>query len=192
MKLIKNIDYKRKVLIGLSINFIILIVIIYFFVIPYSKHVLEANQRLIDNRVQFETKLIKEEKFSKISKNITKIEDNMRKIEESFINQNNKLEFITMFEGLADENSVHMDMKIDFETITPQNKSPKLNLTLTGNYTNLMNFLVSIENLKYYINITKININASPSNSINRSMGPNNSLNNSSLTMNIEAITHWK
>ncbi|MDA3840174.1 MAG: type 4a pilus biogenesis protein PilO [Patescibacteria group bacterium] len=190
MKLNKNINYKQKVLLGLTSNFVIAFLISYFFVFSYINRVEEASILLINHRVEFETKLIKEEKFSKISKNLTKIELDLRKIEKAFIDTNNKLEFITMFEGLADRTGIDMKMNINFEKISSKDSSAPLTLTLNGPYDNLMNFLVSVENLNYYINVNNIDIKNSNIAS-SRTVAPNQNRDNS-LTMQLSALTYWK
>jgi len=184
MKLNKNISYKQKVLIALSLNLIVLFLIVYFFITPYIDSVKAANKALIGRRTEFETMLIKEKKFSKISQNLSKIESEIDKIDRAFINKNNKLEFITMIEGLAEHNSLSLDMNIDFEAIE-KNKTVPLRLTVIGTYNNLMNFLVSIENLNYYINVNDVSIS-----SAGRSATGNE--NESSFTMNINSNTYWK
>ena len=191
MKLSKNLNYKHRALIGLSVSIIIVFLISYFFVFSYYNSVIKANNMLMDHRIQFETKLIKEEKFSKISKNLISIEDDIKEIEKAFIDQNNKLEFITLLEGIADENNVELDMNINFDEIASNDKTTPLDLILVGAYTNLMNVLVTIENLKYYINIQEININNSRGVRTKASV-LNNSPSNNSLTMNINALSYWK
>lgn len=191
MKLNKNLNYKQKILLGLAINFSIIFFILYFFVFSYLDIVKEANLMLINHRVDFETKIIKEVKFSKISKNLSKIEDEIKIIDKSFIDQNKKLEFITMFEGLADDNKIKMIMDISFDKINTKNYSVPLNLTLSGSQQNLLDLLVSIENLDYYININTIKIS-----SINNATAKSSMLDKissgSNLTMNIGAMTFWK
>ena len=153
MKLNKNLNYKHKASLSLSINIVVIFLISYFFVFPYYNSIIKANAMLMDHRIQFETKLIKEEKFSKISKNLTLIEDDIKKIENAFVDENNKLEFITILEGIVDDKNVDLKLNINFEKMVSNNKIIPLSLVLLGTYDNLMDVLVSIENLKYYINI---------------------------------------
>lgn len=189
MKLNKNLDYKKRALLSLVLTTIVLLSIVYFFVFSYLDKVEEANHSLSNHRIEFETRLIKEEKISKIDKNLTDIAPDVKSIEKTFIDENNKLEFITMLEGLADKNLVNLEIKIDFNKIDPKNKSNYLNLNLLGSYSNLMNFLVSIENLDYYINVNNINLSSPINNSGSVAGVPSDTRN---LTMNIGALTYWK
>ncbi len=191
MKFNKNLNYKQRAFLGLTINIAIMIAISYFFVFSYFNRVINANAMLINHRVEFEIKLIKEEKFSKISKNLSEIENDVKRIENAFIDQNKKLEFITMFEGLADDNRVEMMMNINFDKMNPKDKSIPLNLSLTGNYDSLMNFLVSIENIKPYININQVNLRSSSSNT-KKPTSLGNIPSNNNLTMTIVALSYWK
>ena len=140
MKLNKNLNYKQKILLGLGVNFFIIFLIFYFFVLLYIDVVKGANIALMNYRIEFETNLIKETKFSKISKNLSEIENEIKIIDKSFIDQNKKIEFITMFEGLAEDSNVKMKMDINFDKIDSKNMSTPLNLSLSGNQQNLFNF----------------------------------------------------
>ena len=191
MKLNKNLNYKHKASLSLSINIVVIFLISYFFVFPYYNSIIKANAMLMDHRIQFETKLIKEEKFSKISKNLTLIEDDIKKIENAFVDENNKLEFITILEGIVDDKNVDLKLNINFEKMVSNNKIIPLSLVLLGTYDNLMDVLVSIENLKYYINIENIDINNSKSVRNKASVLSGVSSNNI-LTMNISALSYWK
>ena len=191
MKLNKNLNYKQRALIGLSINLVLVLFISYFFVFSYYGNVVKANTMLMDHRIQFETKLIKEKKFAKISKNLTEIKNDVKKIENVFIDENNKLEFITILEGLADDNGVSLEMNINFEKITANDKITPLNLIIDGTYSNVMNVLVSIENLKYYINIENIGITNSK-NTKSKASILNKVANSNNLTMSINALSYWK
>jgi hypothetical protein len=77
---------------------------------------------LMNHRIEFATKLIKEEKFSKITKKLSDINDDIKIINKTFIDKNNKLEFITMLEGLAENNNVDLNLNINFNQIASNNK----------------------------------------------------------------------
>lgn len=191
MKSTKNINFQQKSLIRIFFTTLALLLMLYFLIFPYTKKVSKANIALSEHRTNFETKLIKEEKLSKISKNLNDIESRAKNIDKVFIDENNKLEFITMLEGLAEKNFVNLEIKIDFNKIDPIKKTNQINLVVNGSHLNTMNFLTTLESLIYYFNIYNININSNRTNIGNATI-PGTNLSQNSLTMDINAITYWK
>jgi len=192
MKLTKNLNFKQKSLVNLAAIILVTIIIFYFFVYVYIEKVKTANKLLIEHRVQFETNLIKEEKFAKIRKNLNQIESELNLINKAFINENNKLEFITMLEGLASKHNVEMEIKINFDSIDPKDKSIILNLNTSGSYKNLLNLLQSLENLDFYVNIDNLSFSNSKISPNRSSLLGGTTAGSNNLNLLVQAKTYWR
>jgi len=190
MKLIKNIDLKKKILFGLSFNFFVLFLIIYFIIIPYKDIILKTKSKIISGRVALQTRLILEQKNSKISQKINTVKPDLKIIDGVFITEGDELNFITSLENLAEINNLKLNITLGLDNKDKKTSSLPLKLTLNGNYNNVMNFIGGLENLRYYINILDLDL-SNTSEQANSSR-KNSATINTNTKLNINALAYWQ
>jgi len=154
-----KMNTKQKIIAIILIVSLICLVIVYFIIIPTTENIKKIKNEILTQKINFEKNLDQNKNITQITEQLKIIEPELKKFNNIFINQSQELEFITILEGIANQNK--MVQKIN---LAPgQNKKnyqiTKLNISLSGSFLNLINYLSDIEALDYYINIYSIDIN---------------------------------
>lgn len=136
--------------------------LIYFVVMPTISDIKKMGEEIENQRIDLEQKYIKGQSLRKLTENLKKIEPQLVVLDQIFISQNHELEFITALEELANQNNI--SQKINLQELPKDGnkayqKTP-LQISAKGNFINLMNYLIDLEALNYYININSINLSS--------------------------------
>ncbi len=153
-------DSLRKKVVFLSIYGFLLAGIILFFVRPLVFNILEMTREINQKE-----KILKQKHT--LGKDIAKNLNKLREIKNSsytcsaFVVSGEELEFIESLEKIADKCSLKQN--IDIGEIIDKKKTKKLPVTVTleGNFTNLLKYLVFLEKEKYYVNIYSLALSSS-------------------------------
>ncbi len=157
---IVKINLKNRIII-MIIGFLTLFALILFFiVIPTIHDILDMGQKIEEQRIDLEKKYIKGQNLRQLTTNLNKINSQLSKLEQIFISENRELEFITTLEGVANKNSVNQKINLGVQEDMPgyDYKKMTLQLLLQGNFTNIMNYLIGLESLEYYVNVKNIEL----------------------------------
>ena len=192
LKKLPKTNYKQKI-IYLSAVFIALSgIIIYFVLLPAINDIKKLRAEIINQKVDLEKKLSQEKNMTKLSDKIKKIEPQIDILENIYINKNRQLEFITVLEGIADKQQVAQKI-----VLNPENETKELNyyktplsIVVQGTYNNLINYLINLENINYYINIYSLSLNSSGQSG--RTSHPPGGEAEQNLVLRISAYTYWK
>jgi hypothetical protein len=126
----------------------------------------EAQKRTIDNEIN-QKKLAK---IPQMQKTFGELEENNKKLRSS-LKKEDQVDFIKKIEILAEETQNKIDLKIidegqkdnaktkvksESKIKLPSNEYISLQANLSGNYSNLYNFIKRMENFEYYVNIISI------------------------------------
>lgn len=160
--------------------------IFYFIITPTQKKIKNLKNEILIQKINFEKNLEEVRNSNKINEQFSKITPDLEKLENTSINKNNKLEFITTIENIAHKNN--LIQKID---LTPAGnikifEKTKLSLTLSGEYMNFIKYLSDINKLDYYINIQSIEISKISSPKTMEQQKESN------LHIKINADTYWR
>lgn len=180
--------------------------LIYFAIMPSVAEIKNLENQIINEKINNEKKYQTENNIIVLNKKINELEVGIRSLDEVFINKNREIEFITVLENIANKNNVIQKITLTSPTENQQAKTAKkskatdkessssdssspLMITLTGNYKNIVNYLVEINSLSYYVNIEGLNFS--------RELSANSPLNDNSnrgqiITLNMTAKTYWK
>ncbi len=156
----KKINIKRKITFTIVIFLLVNALIVYLIIIPTINDIKQLRVNIITQKTDLEKKIAREKNINILSEKLDKIEPQMKKFEQIFINQNRELEFITTLEGVALSNKVLQKINLNLNAAKTEQTYRKipLELKIQGNFNNLLQYLTNLENLNYYINITSLEI----------------------------------
>lgn len=147
------------------ISYIVLVVIaigglIYLIILPTAKDIKKINDDVLAERIDLEKKYLRGQLLRTTIENFEKIKPQEDKLNEIYIGQNEELKFITALENIA--NKYNLDQKIQLAENTDTGsviyESLALNITTSGSYINILQYLKDIERLNFYFNISKISV----------------------------------
>ena len=190
-----NISYKQKI-ITFTVSYGLLIFIVsYFLLMPTIDNIKNLKKDIINQKIELEKSKNRDQNMAKLSTDIKKIEPEINYLNQVFTDKNNKLEFITMFEGLANKNNVTQNLDMDKgEPIKASlfQKNP-ITVTVNGSYSDLVAYLKDVETLKQYINIRNLNLAIDTANRENYSVSSGSNLSsNKKGQLFFNADSFWK
>lgn len=158
----KKIGTEKKISIAGFIIAAIIACIIIFVIIPGISGIKKIGEDIMQQRIDAENKYKKGQKLNKLAENLKIIEPQIEKLDQIFINQNDALKFITSLEETAEKNKVKQKINLLIAQKAPFNNYQKmpLQLFIEGNFIDELNYLLSLENLNYFVNIKLLEITA--------------------------------
>jgi Tfp pilus assembly protein PilO len=156
----KKINIKRKITLVIVVFLLASALIVYLIIINTINNIKQLRVNIITQEVGLEKEMAREKNINILSEKLDKIEPQMKKFEQIFINQNRELEFITTLEDIALSNKVLQKISLNLNAAKAEQTYKKIPLALNiqGNFYNILQYLTSLENLNYYINITSLEI----------------------------------
>lgn len=191
---LNKINPKKKLWLITAALLASLLIICYFIIRPTIKEIKDLRAEIIKEKIELEKNINQERKKAKLGAKLKKIKPQLDKLDGIFINQNRNLEFITTLEGIAGKNSIEQKIDLKF-TKTEKNQSYKkipLTITAKGKINNLINYLVDLETLNYYINIKSLDISQSQTPPHGPSSRPGAQKASGGATLTLNADTYWR
>ncbi len=192
----KKINIKRKITFVIVVFLLTNALIVYLIIIPTINNIKQLRVNIVTQKVDLEKEMAREKNINILSEKLDKIEPQMKKFEQIFINQNRELEFITTLEDIALSNKVLQKINLNLNAVKAEQTYKKipLRLNIQGNFYNLLQYLTSLENLNYYINITSLEMTKEISSGSTLlptdSSGAKQIIGN--ISMAISADTYWQ
>ena len=190
---IKNLSIRNKMIATFLAYSLLIFFIIYFIIFPRVKFIRENGREIIERRVFLEEQYIRARNFKENNEEMKLVDADIQKLDEVFVNYDNDLQFIETLEKIAIDNNVNQKISLgaikneeisEFEKIT-------LEISANGNFLNIMNYLIDLETLNYYINISSLDIFESKVD-IERGPGEEGPSSSSNVSCKITADTYWK
>ena len=182
----------KKKLIAISVIFIAAIFgIIYLIIIPTINGINQIKTKVEKQLTEAEKKYIKGQSLKELKENLEKINPELKMLNKSFVIKGQELSFITALEELACKNNVQQKINISaFKNLDDSKTFQKipLNLSAQGNFSNLMNYLIDLESLSYYVNINTLELPLSSAKSFAANRGMDQP---SGINIAISADTYW-
>ena len=167
------VNYRKKIYLKILILIIAIGVLIFFGINPIFSKINQTSQKIQ------ETQFILSE-FDQQKKYLESLKNDSEKIKEEniilsqvLIEPQNIVNFIIALEKIADatENQMEINVITPKKKITPNASAQQpvqedefynvpFNLSLEGKFNSLMDFLVLLENMEYYVDVGSINIEA--------------------------------
>ncbi len=205
---IQKMPLGQKIIILILGNIAWIIAVIYIIILPQLDSIDDFGKRIKDHKIYIERQYEAKQSTLKNKQNIELIEKQMDKIDQMFISQNRELEFITTLESLADKynlqqkisleqtNTGNKDKNKDKSKIKSDYKKVMLNLNLEGSFSNIMNYLIDLEALNYYINISSLDLGSAEKISTRRyppsPLAEENNQQDNNIVCKLTADTYWK
>jgi Tfp pilus assembly protein PilO len=182
---IKKINYLNRLYLLTGIFLSILLALIYLIIIPTISEIKDTKKEVINQKNELEKKLNREKNLSTLNEDLKKIEPEVDFLNQIFIEKNKELEFITTLEGIAAKNDINQTLSLNTDKSAKFGQYTKtpIGITADGKYNNLIDYLKNIEAMKYYINISSLDMvleNQDPSSPYKKGR------------LQISADTYWK
>ncbi|MFH1112119.1 MAG: hypothetical protein V1712_03585 [Patescibacteria group bacterium] len=178
---------KQKILVS-AIGIVAIVVgLLLLVIIPSINRIKDLSSQIFSQRIELEEIYLRGQSLKQTLTQYQQIKPTISVLNNAYILEGHELELITTLENLSEKNNIPLNIKLT--STIPVGKSVKilpLQLTLSSNFINSMNYLIGLENLDYYINITSIRMSANLNN-------PLENLNhNSNLTTLLLANAYYK
>lgn len=192
MKLINlsNISLIKKIITNLIIFLFTIFFLISFFILPTIKDIKHVGNEIETQRTNLEKKYAKVQNLKQLAKNLNKIEPELDKLDQIFINKDDELGFITNLEKIATTNNINQKINLGGNQLI-ENKIYKkipLQISTNGSFSDQLNYLINLESLNYYINIKSLEISQEKNNIKNNT----EKLPQTNLNFLITADTYWQ
>jgi len=192
-----KLNLKNKITASLIGFLIIILSLIYFIVIPTVNDIKAMGQTIEAQREDLEKKYIKGQSLKQLTENLSKIEPKLDLLNQIFINKNRELEFITSLENEANKNQVSQKINLSApQKVENENfQKTSLQLITNGGFIKQLQYLMNLENLRYYINIKLLELSLTAD---GEQLKANNQgalpapAETNNLNMYIDADTYWE
>ena len=189
MKEVSNI--KIRVIILFTIYVIVILLIIFIIFIPSVKEIQKMSKNIKEQKEYLMNQYNIDKNLRSTSENLKIVKYNIQDLNDIFVYKDKEVEFITTLENVASKENIEQSIKITPPKDKDTNyKKTQLQLTTSGNFENILNYLTELEKFKYYINIYSIDINKNPGSKIKGLEDVENV--STSVTCVINAYTYWK
>jgi len=186
-----KLNLKNKIIVSSLIFIIAIFCLIFLIVLPTIKEIKSISEDIEAQREDLEKKYIAGQDSKQLAENLEKIKPQLDLINKIFINKNRELEFITSLENEANKNRINQKINLNApeEVINQPFQKNVLQLSSEGSFIDLLQYLMNLEYLNYYINIKSLELTSTSGGGQNFLPYQNNNANNINLSIN--ADTYW-
>lgn len=188
-KEIVKLNLKNKIILSLASFLVFIFIVIYFVIIPSIRDIKNIRDEIEAQRVDLERRYVKGQSLRNLSEKLQKAEEKIHVLDQVFIGKEEGLEFVTTLEGIAGKNGVSQKINL-LPSLAADNgyyQLVPLQLFPQGNFNQLMNYLVGLETLNYYINIKSLDLSSS-----SRTAAPEAGAPPGNVNLFIAADTYWR
>jgi len=152
-----KLNSNKKIYILSSTALIILFVLLVFVIIPFHNQINSYNNEIYDQRVQLAIQKQQRENIEETQRDYNKIKNEVDKISKVFIRKDKTLNLISDLEIIAAQKNIDQKIAITSNAETAPSNTLDLKISLTGSFTNIVQYLVKLEKLDYYVVIDDLN-----------------------------------
>ena len=158
-------NLKNKIIINIIISILIIGCLAVFIILPTTKNIKKIGNEIENQRIDLETKYIRGQSLKQLNENLKKIEPQLYILDKTFVQQDQELELITAMEKLANKNNItqKINLEINKKNNNENYQQIPLKISTRGNFINLINYIIGLETLNYYININSIQLSSNSS-----------------------------
>lgn len=152
-------NFRNKIIILILLLIVGISLISLFVIRPTVKDIKEISLAINQEKENLEIKYQKGQLIKKATENFEKAKPLRNKLLSVFIPKNKELEFITTLEKISQEYGVNQKIDLKTEEIKEE-KSIKilpLQISLEGDFTQILKYLDKLRKLNYYFNISSLN-----------------------------------
>lgn len=150
--------YKNKLFLSFFGIGAVLILMIVFFIVPSIQQIIQMNNEITQQRLDLEKKSSLGLNIKNTKADLKEIEDNIFQLDSFFIKPGEELSFISSMETLGIKNGIKLTINPKFpgQDIGGRIKAIPLQISAEGPYDQIQKFLLDLEALPYYYNISSI------------------------------------
>ena len=171
---------KYKIYIAIAITLLMLGLLVSFIVAPTIQNIYSLSDQVKQEKISLATFELKEKNIKLLKNNQTEVDEKLKIMEASLIPPANSLAFILPSENIASQYNIAQSIAILSSTEDDKKSRSKdkassysldkipylsVNLRAGGSFNNILTYLLAMEQMGIYTDITTINIIASSSNS---------------------------
>lgn len=169
---------KYKIYIAIGITILSLTLLTVLFVVPTIQDIYSLAQQVKSQKVELATFELQENNIKDLKKNQAEVEEKLDIVESALISPDNTLALILPFEKIAAQNNITQNITIHNSPSDDKEERGKdkggeyslnnipylpVNLSLRGDFKNILAYIAAMEHVGVYIDTTTINITASSS-----------------------------
>lgn len=189
---LKNIRTNTKIFLFFLFSILITVLIVNLIIIPKVNFIKESGHSIVERRKFLEEQYERVKNLKQGKIDIERIQSNIGRLDEVFVNHEQDLEFIQTLEELANKNNVAQNISMsNAQKIKNEYEEIILEINLEGSFYNIMRYLIDLETLEHYVNIKSLNINSLDRNK-NLEISAEDSSSASRVSCKIVADTYWK
>jgi len=188
---VKNLSVKNKMIITFLFYFFLIFLIAHFIILPRVNYISKSGKEIMDRRIYLEEQYIKVRNFRKNNEEMKLVDKDIQRLDEVFVEYDGDLQFIETLENLATDNKIEQRISLGKIESEKNNEFEEITLEIfaEGNFLNIMNYLISIETLGYYVNISLLDISRL---NIEKNFVGDESNNLNKVICKITADTYWR
>ena len=153
------IAYRNRFIIGIIFILAGCFIIIGFLIVPNIEGIKKINEEISLEKEDLEKKASLGLNIRQISADISEIEKKIGSLNKMFIKFGNELEFLTTLDNLSQKNKVKAQVIPKFSDRAPEKPTKiPLNITISGERNNVINYIYNIDVLPYYFIIDSVEI----------------------------------
>ncbi|MBU4332118.1 type 4a pilus biogenesis protein PilO [Patescibacteria group bacterium] len=139
---------------------LLLVGVVVFVIRPTARELKELSATIKNQRENLKKLYPEGQQIETIQAEYQQIKPKFESLSSIFVAPGKELDLITALEKIAAENNI--EQEIDLRRQDPKTESAMLpfHLTLSGNFHNLISYLLNLEALEYYIKIGSLSINS--------------------------------
>lgn len=150
---------KRKISFTLTAVAVLLAAVTYLVILPMMREITGIVQAIHQEREDLEVKYRRGQQIRKITTEFKKIQTDVIRLNMFYLPAGQELDFITTLETIARRHGIDLDKTTELTTAFPSPDAPlPLTLTLQGNFTQIIRYLLELEQLELYFNISRLSL----------------------------------
>ena len=175
------------------LSLVILLLVLSNIILPSINSIKQLDYDIFKEREKIEELYLKGQSLKRSTEEYYKIKKDISELENIFISQDQELRLITDIETLAKNNNVIQEINIKENNKDNDKEKMFIELSVTGLYRNLINYLQAIEELDIYINFNNIRFSLHDNLSHGRNSQPQETLDtlNPNVTLYLNGIAYY-
>lgn len=154
---------EKKLILMIITTLLLILGMVFFIIRPNVLEIKNLNQKIIKQRKSLEELYLKGQTITKVKKELKEIEEKDQLLKNIFLKEGEELKFITSLEKIAKENEIIQEIRLgEKQNFKDEYKLIPVQLSLRGDFFDLIRYFKEIENFDFYFNIDSLNILSLP------------------------------
>ena len=166
MIIFKNSNAKNRITASVMVMVMLILAMIVFIIYPSAKRIKQLSQDISVQKQELDDIYARGQNLSKTIKQYENVKPRIAELTGIYLQEGEELKLITALEQAASKAGVTLDKQLSSNKDSQNNsKILPLQLTVGGNFAELIQFMVELEKMDYYLNVSNIRINKSSNSS---------------------------